>query len=428
MAATARRQDAPFGLLGRKLGHSWSPQIHALLGSTPYALFEREPEEVAAFVRDGSWQGINVTIPYKRDAYELADEASDRAARLGVANTLVRRPDGSIYADNTDVGGFAWMLDRFCRRVWGCGSRSALAATPVLVLGSGGASQAVQGALAECGARVSVISRSGDDTYETLASQHADAQLIVNTTPVGMYPACPASPLTDEQLARLTDLRGVLDVVYNPTRTGICLQAERRGLPHESGLAMLVAQAKQSSELFQGITIADAEVEHIEERLRRQMGNICIIGMPGVGKTSAGTSLAHKLCRPFVDMDDAFLLANEVSAADYIKSYGEPAFRNAETKVLASYASKSGLVIACGGGVVERPENYALLHQNSVIVMLDRPVESLSVDGRPVSQALGVEELAARRMGLYRSWADVQVACTGSPSDDADKIRRLLGI
>lgn len=426
MTAVKRHEDARYGLLGRKLGHSWSPQIHACLGSTPYALYEREPEDVETFVRSGSWQGLNVTIPYKRRAYELADDASLRATRLGVANTLVRRPDGTVYADNTDVGGFAWMLDRFCRRAWGVGAASALSDAPVLVLGSGGASQAVQAALQECGADVAVISRRGADTYDTLTDRHADARLLVNTTPVGMYPACPASPLTDEQFAGLTVLRGVLDVVYNPVRTGICLQAERRGLPYESGLAMLVAQARQSCELFLGHGIDDGQVEQIERRLHDQMTNICIIGMPGVGKTSAGTSLAHKLSRPFVDMDDAFLLHNEVSAADYIKSFGEAAFRDAETEVLSSCAGRSGLVIACGGGVVERPENYDLLHQNGTIVMLDRPIDGLSVVGRPVSQAMGVEAIAKRRMGLYLGWADIQVACTGTPSDDADEIRRLL--
>lgn len=169
--AADRHDGACYGLLGRKLGHSWSPQIHACLGSTPYALYEREPEDVEAFVRNGSWQGLNVTIPYKRRAYELADSASPRAARLGVANTLVRRTDGTVFADNTDVGGFAWMLDRFCRRVWGVGAASALSDAPVLVLGSGGASQAVQAALLECGAHVAVISRKGADAYDTLTDR-----------------------------------------------------------------------------------------------------------------------------------------------------------------------------------------------------------------------------------------------------------------
>ena len=422
MAIGTQTDKAPFGLLGRTLGHSWSPWIHNLLGSAPYALFEREPEEVANFIRHGTWRGINVTIPYKRNAFELADETSDRAARLGVANTLVRRSDGTVFADNTDVGGFSWMLNRFCRRTMEASAKEALDGAPVLVLGSGGASRAVQAALAECGARASVVSRKGSDNYTNLIERHGDARLVVNTTPVGMYPACPASPLTTEQLSALGHLGGVLDVVYNPARTGLCLAAEGLGIPYESGLAMLVSQAKQSSELFQGIGIDDGEVARIEADLRAQMLNIIIIGMPGVGKTSTGAALAHRLNRPFIDMDDAFELEHGIGAADYIRQKGEPAFRDAETIVLSSYASRSGLVIACGGGVVERPENYRLLHQNGTIVMLDRPIENLSTFGRPVSQAEGVAAIAHRRMGLYRRWADLIVPCTGTPSGDAAEI------
>lgn len=425
MAPTAGT-GSPFGLLGRTLGHSWSPQIHSQLGSAPYALFEREPQDVERFVREGPWRGINVTIPYKRDAFLLADEKSARAERLGVANTLVRRPDGSIYADNTDVGGFAWMLDRFCRRSLGAPAAARLTDAPVAVLGSGGASQAVRAALEEAGAQVCVISRHGADTYATFRKRHANVALVVNTTPVGMYPNCPASPLAEDDLAALPRLVGVLDVVYNPLRTGICLAAERLGVPSETGLGMLVAQARLSSELFQGHALPDELVESIEARIRTMMTNICLIGMPGVGKTSTGTVLAHRLGRPFVDMDEAFRLEYGTSAENYIRARGEDAFREAESSVLATTASRGGLVIACGGGVVERTRNRDLLRQNGIVVMLDRPVGDLSISGRPISQARGLEALAARRMGLYRSWADLTITCTGTPSGDADRIRTHL--
>ena len=244
---------APFGLLGRTLGHSWSREIHARLGSAPYALLELEPEEVAPFVREGAWRGLNVTIPYKREAALLADVRSAAVERIGAANTLVRADDGRIVAENTDVLGFAWMLERFCRERLGASAHDALAGEKALVLGSGGASQAVVDALAHTvGARPVVISRTGEETYATLVERHADAVLLVNATPVGMFPRCPASPLPEADLAALAGLRGVLDVVYNPERTGLCLAAERLGLPCESGLAMLVAQALYASELFQG--------------------------------------------------------------------------------------------------------------------------------------------------------------------------------
>ena len=418
---------APFGLVGRTLGHSWSRQIHERLGSAPYALHELEPDEVAPFVRGGAWRGLNVTIPYKRRAAELADERSPRVERLGAANTLVRREDGSILAENTDVLGFFWMLARFCRRELGSSVNEALGSRKALVLGSGGASQAVRLALEEyAGMDVVTVSRSGKETYEGLARRHADAALVVNTTPVGMFPNCPASPLDEETLSALTGLVAVLDVVYNPRRTGLLLAAERLGLPAESGLAMLVAQALYASELFQGRDLDDSLVAEVEGQIRAQTENVVLIGMPGAGKSSCGRALARLLGRPFVDVDEAIALECGRTAAQIIREDGEEAFRAVETEVTGRYAARSGLVLACGGGVVTREENRDLIRQNARVVFLDRPIAELSDDGRPMSQAKGVERLAAERMDAYRSWADVTLLCTGSPAGDAELARRLL--
>lgn len=418
---------APFGLVGRTLGHSWSRQIHERLGSAPYALHELEPDEVAPFVRDGAWRGLNVTIPYKRRAAELADERSPRVERLGAANTLVRREDGSILAENTDVLGFFWMLARFCRRELGSSVSEALGSRKALVLGSGGASQAVRLALEEyAGMDVVTVSRSGKETYEGLARRHADAALVVNTTPVGMFPNCPASPLDEETLSALTGLVAVLDVVYNPRRTGLLLAAERLGLPAESGLAMLVAQALYASELFQGRDLDDSLVAEVEGQIRAQTENVVLIGMPGAGKSSCGRALARLLGRPFVDVDEAIALECGRSAAQIIREDGEEAFRAVETEITGRYAARSGLVLACGGGVVTREENRDLIRQNARVVFLDRPIAELSDDGRPMSQTKGVERLAAERMDAYRSWADVTLPCTGSPAGDAELARRLL--
>lgn len=420
---------APFGLVGRRLGHSWSPQIHEMLGSAPYELHELEPEELEPFVRGGDWRGLNVTIPYKREAAALADVRSPAVEALGAANTLVRDEGVGIVAENTDVLGFTWMLTRFCRRELGRGARGSLEGRKALVLGSGGASQAVRYSLEEhAGADVRVISRSGDDSYDTLLERHADASLVVNATPVGMYPGCPSSPLPDGALEAMPDLLGVLDVVYNPTRTGLCLEAERLGLPFESGLAMLVAQALYASELFQDRDLDDSLVPEIERSILAQTENVVLIGMPGAGKTTCGKRLARLLGRPFVDLDDAVQAETGRSPEEIIRQDGEDAFRAVETQVTGRYAARSGLVIACGGGVVTRPENYALLHQNGRIVLLDRPLSELSSDGRPVSQALGIERLAERRIPLYHAWADAVLRCTGSPASDAEVVRELLGL
>lgn len=419
-------EGTPFGLIGQKLGHSWSREIHERLGSSPYELWELEPDEVAGFIRKGSWKGINVTIPYKRNAAELADEQSGRVAELGVANTLIRRSGGSIFAENTDVTGFGWMLEHFFTTRLNASAHEMLNEKEALVLGTGGAAQAVACALKGVGARVCFISRRGDDTYNNLLERHGNASLIVNTTPVGMYPNCPKAPLTEETLSELKDLLGVLDVVYNPTRTGLVLEAERLNIPAESGLSMLVAQAVHASELFQNRKLDEGMIETIVHDLKMQTQNIALIGMPGSGKTTAGRRLARLLGRPFVDLDDACTVAAGMPVADYITSRGEATFRLLETQVLADYGMRSGLIIACGGGVVTQPQNHDLLCQNSFVVMLDRPIEELSLQGRPVSQAKGIEQLAHERMSLYRAWADAILPCTGSPDGDAKAIRALI--
>lgn len=425
---TAPQSQSPYGLLGRKLGHSWSRPIHEQLGSAPYTLMELEPEEVSAFIRENTaWRGLNVTMPYKADAAAIADEQSPRVAKLGVANALVRRADGSIFAENTDVLGFSWMLERFCSRELGAPADVALAGKKALVLGSGGASQAVQASLAEAGANIVVVSRSGADNYANLTERHADAVLIVNTTPVGMFPNCPASPLPDGALEALPQLKGVLDVIYNPWRTKICLDAERLGIPSESGLAMLVSQAFFASELFQDKNLDESLCESILDGLRRKTENIVLIGMPGAGKTTTGRRIARSLGRPFVDIDEAIAQQTGRSAAQIIESEGEDAFRAVETQVTGAVAAKSGLVVACGGGVVTRPENRDLLRQNGHVVMLDRPLGELSSKGRPMSRAKGVEQLARERMGAYRSWADLIIECTGTAEGDAAVILKKLG-
>ena len=375
------------------------------------------PDQLGDFIRNGDFQGLNVTIPYKTTMLALCDDLTEAAAAIGSVNTVVRHPDGSLFGDNTDAAGFEGL-------VWK--SRISIRGRKCLVLGSGGASLSVQYVLHKLGAgEIVVISRSGPDNYENLA-KHADAEVIVNTTPVGMYPNCPATPVSREVMARLEGLAGVLDIVYNPERTELCLIAEELGIPRESGLAMLVGQARFSSELFQGHAIEDELLEKIEDELRSLTRNVVLIGMPGAGKTSCGKRLARMLGRPFVDIDEAILADTGRSAAQIIQEDGEDAFRRVETEVTASYCKRSGMVIACGGGVVTRPQNRDLLRQNGRVVLVDRPLDELSDKGRPVSQAKGVERLAAERMHLYHEWADVILRCTGSAQSDAELVKELL--
>ena len=414
-----------FGLLGRTLGHSYSPRIHAELGSYDYRLFEKEPEEVAEFLQSGEFAGINVTIPYKETVMPLCHELSDAARRIGCVNTVVRREDGTLYGHNTDYDGFAYLLKQ---------SGISVQDRKVLVLGTGGASKTACAVLEDLGAaEIVAISRKGPNTYDNL-EKHNDAHVIVNTTPVGMYPQCPASPLDLEPFARTGELRegradglfGVVDVVYNPSRTGLMLQAEKLGVPHISGLPMLVAQAKAASELFQGVSIADSVMEGITQRIAADSLNIVLIGMPSGGKSTIGALLAERLGRTFVDVDQHIPEAAGKPIPDIFAQDGEEAFRAIETQVTGDICKKSSQVIACGGGVVTRARNYDLLHQNGVIVLLKRPLDMLETDGRPMSQQKGVARLARERGHIYDAWADVAITNDATAEEAVQRILQAL--
>lgn len=400
------------GLLGRKLGHSYSPQIHALLGDYSYQLFEKEPEEIGDFLKNGDFTGLNVTIPYKKEVIPFLDELSPAAARLGAVNTIVRR-DGKLIGHNTDYFGFRWLVQE---------SGLQVAGKKALVLGSGGASNTAAAVLQELGAKVTVISRSGENNYGNL-DRHTDAAVIANTTPVGMYPNTGKSALSLEGFPRL---EGVLDAVYNPARTQILLDAERRGLAAVNGLWMLVAQAKESAEWFTGEEIPDSRIAKIHHALRLQMENIILIGMPGCGKTSVGQQLAQKLGKKFVDADESLEARVCRKITDIIPNDGEAAFRKMESETLAELGKQSGLVIATGGGCVTQPQNYPLLHQNGTIFWLKRELDKLPTDGRPLSQKGTLGQMYEARMPLYRRFADAAISNDGSITETASAICRKL--
>ena len=400
------------GLLGRKLGHSYSPQIHAQLAGYSYELFEKEPEELEKFLRNGDFTGINVTVPYKKDVIPYLDEMTPRAKKLGAVNTIVRR-DGKLIGHNTDYFGFLTMVQSSGLNING---------KKVLILGSGGASNTAVAVMEELNAQVIVISRSGANSYENL-HLHTDAALIVNTTPVGMYPHTGKSPV---DLDLFPKLEGVLDVVYNPARTQILLDAEKRGLVAVNGLLMLVAQAKEAAEWFAETKFPNEKIPEIHSILRRQMENIILIGMPGCGKSTIGKKLADALGKEFVDADQVLEAHFGRPITEIIPQDGETAFRAMETEILEILGKKSGLVIATGGGCVTQPRNYPLLHQNGMIFWLKRDLQKLPTHGRPLSQNNKLSELYKVRKPLYQAFADVTIDNDGDTSQTIHQILEAL--
>lgn len=397
------------GLLGARLGHSYSPQIHSHLGAYAYKLFEKNREDIADFMKNGDFSGMNVTIPYKSTVIPYCNELTPVAARLGAVNTLVRQKDGSLLGHNTDYYGFDTMLRTSGLKVSG---------KKVLVLGTGGTSKTAVAVLQDHGAQVVVISRSGENNYSNL-HLHADAVVIVNTTPVGMYPNNGVAPVSVDDFPLLA---GVLDVVYNPARTQLLLDAEERGIIAMNGLLMLVAQAKESAEWFTGNAIADEKISQIHGFLRKQMENIILIGMPGSGKSTVGRLIADKTGKKFVDADVLITEKAGCSIPEIFATQGETGFRALETQVLAEASKCSGLVVATGGGCVTREENYPLLHQNGTIFCLNRDIASLPTDGRPLSQANKLEEMYRIRKPLYERFADYSIDCNSAPELAANAI------
>lgn len=402
-----------YGLLGRTLSYSYSPRIHKALGDYSYELFEKEPEELADFLQNGEFSGLNVTIPYKKAVIPYLQELSPIAKRLGAVNTIVRRADGTLIGHNTDYFGFSTMVAKTGIQVAG---------KKALVLGSGGASNTAVAVLKELGAKVIVISRTGENNYNNL-ELHQDAALIVNATPVGMFPNVDDTPLS---LDGFPVLEAVLDLNYNPSHTQLLLDAESRGLIAENGRLMLVAQAKESAEWFTGTTIPNSKIKEVHKELSSQMENIILIGMPGCGKSTVAKLLAQELQRPVVDTDEEIVRLAGCSIPEIFAKSGEEGFRRLETQVLRELGKQSGKIIATGGGCVTREENYPLLHRNGKIIWLTRDLNKLPDDGRPLSQITKMETMFALRKPMYQRFADHIVSNDGSPEETVDAIRRLL--
>lgn len=398
------------GLLGEKLGHSYSPELHTFFGDYDYELFEIPPDQLGDFVRIRDFHGLNVTLPYKTTMLAICDELTQAAAAIGSVNTVVKQLDGSLLGDNTDAAGFEGM-------VWK--SRMRILDRKCVVLGSGGASLAVQYVLRKLGAgEIVVISRGGENNYKNL-DKHADASILVNTTPVGMYPNTAASPV---DLREFPQCEGVLDLIYNPARTALLQQAEALGIPCLGGLYMLAEQARCSAQIFTGEVIPAIRAKEAYHALRRRKENRILIGMPGCGKSTVGQALAEMLELPFVDCDREMEKVLGMPVREYITRYGEDAFRTEEAGLLKELGKASGLVIATGGGCVTRAENYPHLHQNGAIIFLERELSKLPKKGRPLSLRGNLQDMYTMRLPMYRRFADITVDNNGSVESVAKRV------
>ncbi len=405
------------GLLGRKLGHSYSKIIHEYIADYSYEMFEKEENEVGNFIKNGNFDAINVTVPYKKTVIPFLDELSESAKKLEAVNTVVRREDGTLYGDNTDVYGFAYMLHEANMSVRG---------KKALVLGRGGAASTVCHVLENEGAREIVSFGSRDNTPEN-TRLHSDAEIIVNATPVGMFPENDGCP-TD--LLLFSKCEGVADLIYNPARTNIMCDAEKLGIKTAGGLTMLVAQAKRACEIFLSDKVAldDEIIPAITEKIRFSQENIIFIGMPGSGKSTLGKYSAEKLGRTFVDTDAEIERLAGKTIPEIFAEDGEDAFRYLESTVAENVGKMTSAVIATGGGIIKREKNYRPLHQNGNIIFLKRDISSLATDGRPLSKRDGVEKLYVERLPLYKSFADFEIDLASDVRESYERLAEILNI
>ncbi len=383
-----------YGLIGESLSHSYSPKIHSLFGSYVYNLLETKEQDLQSLIQNPDYGGFNVTIPYKKTVIPFCDHLSPQARAIGSVNTLVKK-EGELWGYNTDIDGFKYLLQKASIHPQGL---------KCLVLGSGGSSMMVQKALADLNAgAIVVISRQGQNNYQNLV-RHQEAQLIINTTPLGMYPNNGISPV---DIGLFPRLQGVVDLIYNPHMTKLVLDARQAGIPAIGGLGMLVAQARRASELFQNIKITPQQMAWAEKQIEKDRLNVVLIGMPGSGKTTLGIALAKELHKTFVDIDLEIEKAEGLLIPAIFDQYGEEYFRQLETRMLSRFCQQSGLVIATGGGVVTQSRNYPIIKQNSSIIWVKRSLPELALKGRPLSKSKeAIEKLFNQRQQSYAKWSD----------------------
>ncbi|MBR5382960.1 MAG: chorismate mutase [Clostridia bacterium] len=403
-----------FGLLGEKLDHSYSPALHHLLGNYTYSLLPTPQDKLDDFFRRRAFRGINVTIPYKKAVLPYLDTLSPLAHVIGCVNTIIKDDTGRLHGYNTDVFGFSRLLDH---------AHIEVAGKKCLVLGNGGASKAVQYCLHQRNAgEVIVISRQGPNNYSNIR-RHLDADVLINATPVGTYPHNEETPLS---LDGFNSLEWVIDLTYDPARTTLIQQAEKRGIKTENGLYMLTAQGKQASELFTGNNLSQQALDKARRELAMNTANIVLIGMPGSGKTEAGKEISRITGRPLIDTDEEIERETGKTCEEILTQSSEEHFREIESQVVQAAGKRRGVVIVTGGGTVTREENLTALRWNGVIFERWRPLEQLEVHGRPLSALPdGLEGLYEKRAPLYEAWRDERIETDGAEAA-AQEIVRLF--
>ncbi len=391
-----------YGCIGRKLAHSFSKTIHSRLCNYDYQLLELEPQQLDEFMRSRMFKGINVTIPYKQDVIPYLDHISDTAKDIGAVNTIVNK-DGMLYGYNTDFSGMKALAQNA-----GIDFKN----KKTVILGSGGTSKTALAVAEHCGAleayRVSRSAKDGCISYDQLYACHSDAEIIINTTPCGMFPKLDDTAV---QLDRFPNVCGVLDAVYNPLRSRLVMQALDRGIPAAGGLYMLVAQAVFAAEKFCGEKFCRRDIDRVYDDILREKQNIVLIGMPGCGKTTLGQIIAQRLGREFIDIDEKIVEREKMSIPDIFAKGSEPLFRKIESEVIDSVSCQCQAVIATGGGAVLNRHNVTALKQNGRLCFINRPIDKLPVtDTRPLSDdRKKLAKLYETRLPVYRQSCDIEI-------------------
>ena len=403
------------GLIGEHLGHSYSQRIHETLGGYPYELIEVAPQDLDAWMKNKDFAALNVTIPYKKAVIPYLEELDERARRIGAVNTIVN-DHGRLIGKNTDYYGCRFMLEQAGMEIQG---------RKVILLGNGGAAQAVQAVLEDLGAAAIVkVKRNPSPetlTYEEAYRDHSGAQVIVNTSPVGMFPAQEGIPV---ELDRFPQLESVADVIYNPHRTRLIVEAQKRGCRTATGLSMLTAQAAEAIEAFIGKPVAPKSILRMTAELAREKMNLVLIGMPGCGKSTIARKLAEISGRPAVDIDQRIVERIGMPIRDFFAQQGEARFRQIEAEILAEVTLQTGQIIATGGGIVKDWENVRRLRQSGKVYFLDRSLDQLETDpSRPLSSSReALRQLYDQRIDLYRAACDQQIENNGSADQTARRL------